>query len=141
MKEKIIINVIYFVVSYLIIFLLYSLVINRKKKSYKDATKQMDILYLVNKFKLNTKKTKYNTLKWITNIINPLIISITFIIVTNIKSFILGIISFVLMLFIGLIPCAVAGIGAYCAYVSKNRLNLAMNVIIFVTSIMVLFIS
>ena len=57
MKEKIIINVIYFVVSYLIIFLLYSLVINRKKKSYKDATKQMDILYLVNKFKLNTKKT------------------------------------------------------------------------------------
>lgn len=91
MKEKIIINVIYFVVSYLIIFLLYSLVINRKKKSYKDATKQMDVLYLVNKFKLNTKKTKYNTLKWITNIVNPLIISITFIIVTNIKSFILGI--------------------------------------------------
>ena len=99
MKEKIIINVIYFVVSYLIIFLLYTLVINRKKKSYKDATKQMDILYLVNKFKLNTKKTKYNTLKWITNIINPLIISITFIIVTNIKSFILGImIGFLVMM-------------------------------------------
>ena len=99
MKEKIIINVIYFVVSYLIIFLLYSLVINRKKKSYKDATKQMDILYLVNKFKLNTKKTKYNTLKWITNIINPFIISITFIIVTNIKSFILGImIGFLVMM-------------------------------------------
>lgn len=99
MKEKIIINVIYFVVSYLIIFLLYSLVINRKKKSYKDATKQMDILYLVNKFKLNTKKTKYNTLKWITNIINPLIISITFIIVANIKSFILGImIGFLVMM-------------------------------------------
>lgn len=99
MKEKIIINIIYFVVSYLIIFLLYSLVINRKKKSYKDATKQMDILYLVNKFKLNTKKTKYNTLKWITNIINPLIISITFIIVTNIKSFILGImIGFLVMM-------------------------------------------
>ena len=99
MKEKIIINVIYFVVTYLIIFLLYSLVINRKKKSYKDATKQMDILYLVNKFKLNTKKTKYNTLKWITNIINPLIISITFIIVTNIKSFILGImIGFLVMM-------------------------------------------
>ena len=99
MKEKIIINVIYFVVSYLIIFLLYSLVINRKKKSYKDATKQMDILYLVNKFKLNNKKTKYNTLKWITNIINPLIISITFIIVTNIKSFILGImIGFLVMM-------------------------------------------
>lgn len=99
MKEKIIINVIYFVVSYLIIFLLYSLVINRKKKSYKDATKQMDVLYLVNKFKLNTKKTKYNTLKWITNIINPLIISITFIIVTNIKSFILGImIGFLVMM-------------------------------------------
>lgn len=99
MKEKIIINVIYFVVSYLIIFLLYSLVINRKKKSYKDATKQMDILYLVNKFKLNTKKTKYNTLKWMTNIINPLIISITFIIVTNIKSFTLGImIGFLVMM-------------------------------------------
>lgn len=99
MKEKIIINVIYFVVSYLIIFLLYSLVINRKKKSYKDATKQMDILYLVNKFKLNTKKTKYNTIKWITNIINPLIISITFIIVTNIKSFTLGImIGFLVMM-------------------------------------------
>lgn len=99
MKEKIIINVIYFVVSYLIIFLLYSLVINRKKKSYKDATKQMDVLYLVNKFKLNTKKTKYNTLKWITNIVNPLIISITFIIVTNIKSFTLGImIGFLVMM-------------------------------------------
>jgi len=59
----------------------------------------MDILYLVNKFKLNTKKTKYNTLKWITNIINPLIISITFIIVTNIKSFTLGImIGFLVMM-------------------------------------------
>lgn len=99
MKEKIIVNIVYFVVSYLIIFLLYSLVINRKKKSYKDATKQMDVLYLVNKFKLNTKKTKYNTLKWITNIVNPLIISITFIIVTNIKSFTLGImIGFLVMM-------------------------------------------
>ena len=110
MKEKIIINIIYFVVSYLIIFLLYSLVINRKKKSYKDATKQMDILYLVNKFKLNTKKTKYNTLKWITNIINPLIISITFIIVTNIKSFTLGImIGFLVMMMLIYSICEIIG--------------------------------
>ncbi len=39
MKEKIIINTIYFLASYLIIFLVYVFIINRKKKTYADAKK------------------------------------------------------------------------------------------------------
>ena len=99
MKSKILINTLYFVISYLIIFLIYVLIINRKRKTYKEGKKAVDINYLIKKFNLDLNKINYKTIKWITTFINPLIISFTFVIVINIESFTLGlIIGFIIML-------------------------------------------
>ena len=99
MKEKIIINTIYFLASNLIIFLVYVFIINRKKKTYADAKKMTDVTYLTTKFKLDKRKTDYNTLKWYINFINPLIISTTFVVISNIKSFTMSLlVGFVVML-------------------------------------------
>ena len=96
MKEKIIINTIYFLASYLIIFLVYVFIINRKKKTYADAKKMTDVTYLTTKFKIDKRKTDYNTLKWY---INPLIISTTFVVISNIKSLTMSLlVGFIVML-------------------------------------------
>lgn len=96
--NDVLINLIYFLASYLIIFLIYVCVINRKKKTYTDAGKQMETNYLVSKFNLDRRKTKYTTIKWCINIINPFIISFTFVTVSNIKSYSLVIlVAFVIM--------------------------------------------
>lgn len=91
MNELLLLNIISFTIVYIIFLLIYIFIINRKRKDYTNAKKQAEIYYIVNKFKLDMRKTKYNTLKWAVTFINPLIISITFIIVTNIKSYIIGI--------------------------------------------------
>lgn len=90
MKEQLIIDLIYFIVVYFLSFLLYVLILNKKRKNYKEGKKQMEINYLVKKFKLDMRKTNYNTLKWCTTFINPLIISLTFIAVMSIKSFLIS---------------------------------------------------
>lgn len=89
--NEILLNLIYFITSYILIFLIYVFIINRKKKAYTDGSKQLEVNYIVSKFNLDRRKTKYSTIKWCVNILNPLIISATFVIVTNIKSFSLGI--------------------------------------------------
>ena len=99
MKEKIIINTIYFLASYLIIFLVYVFIINRKKKTYADAKKMTDVTSLTTKFKIDKRKTDYNTMKWYINFINPLIISTTFVVISNIKSFTMSLlVGFIVML-------------------------------------------
>jgi len=95
MNKFIILNAIYFLSSYIIMFLIYLLIINRKRKDYNESKKQMEISYLVNKFNLDMRKVKFNKIKWILTFINPLIISIIFIIVINIDSLIIaGIVGF-----------------------------------------------
>lgn len=89
--NEILLNLIYFITSYILIFLIYVFIINRKKKTYTDGSKQLEVNYIVSKFNLDRRKTKYSTIKWCVNILNPLIISTTFVIVVNIKSFSLGI--------------------------------------------------
>lgn len=89
--NEILLNLIYFITSYILIFLIYVFIINRKKKTYTDGSKQLEVNYIVSKFNLDRRKTKYSTIKRCVNILNPLIISTTFVIVANIKSFSLGI--------------------------------------------------
>lgn len=99
MKYEILENLIYFIMTYIVFVLIYTLIINRKRKDYKTGKKQTEIIYIINKFKLDMNKTKYNVLKWGITFINPLIISITFVIVINIKSFTFGLlVGFVVML-------------------------------------------
>ena len=96
MKEKLIINLIYFIVSYILIFLVYVFIINRKNK---NLEKQPDMLYLSNKFKLDIKKN-YNVLKWCLNFINPLIISTTFIVISNIDSLLMSLLVGFIVMFV-----------------------------------------
>ena len=99
MKETMIFNILYFIVSYLIMFLVQVFIINRKKKTYTDAKKMSDVTYITTKFKLDKRKTDYNTLKWYINFINPLIISTTFVVISNIDSFIMSLlVGFIVML-------------------------------------------
>lgn len=59
----------------------------------------MEIEYLVKKFNLDMRKTDYNTLKWATTFINPFIISVTFVAIISIDSFVLSLIlGFIIMM-------------------------------------------
>ena len=91
MYDKLLLNILSFIITYIIFLLVHIFIINRKRKDYKNG-KQTEIYYIINKAKLDMNKTKYSTLKWLVTIINPLIISTTFIIVTNIKSYLIGLI-------------------------------------------------
>ena len=95
MKQELLIDLTYFIIVYLITFLFYSLILNRKRKNYKE----MEIEYLVKKFNLDMRKTDYNTLKWATTFINPFIISVTFVAIISIDSFVLSLIlGFIIMM-------------------------------------------
>ena len=99
MKEMLITNLIYFVSSYLVLLLIYIFIINNKRKVYNEGKKYLEVKYIVNKFNLDMRKVKYNNLKWTLTFINPLIMSITFIIVINIKnSFLSMIVGFLVMM-------------------------------------------
>ena len=99
MKQELLIDLTYFIIVYLITFLFYSLILNRKRKNYKEGKKQMEIEYLVKKFNLDMRKTDYNTLKWATSFINPFIISVTFVAIIYIDSFVLSLIlGFIIMM-------------------------------------------
>lgn len=99
MEKELILNITMFFISYIVFLLIYILIVNRKRKVYKEGKKQAEISYIINKFNLDMRITKYNTLKWILTFINPLIISITYIIVTNVESIVLGsIVGFLIMI-------------------------------------------
>lgn len=67
--------ILFFVFSFIIVFLLHILIINRGRKTYKEGKKITEIHYLVYKYKLDMRKIKYNSLKWATTIANSLIVA------------------------------------------------------------------
>ena len=78
---------IYFVGSYILTFLVYMLYI----KNVKKRETLMEIEYLCKKFNLPKSKVNTKKIKWLFSIVNPLIISLTFIVVISINSIIIGI--------------------------------------------------
>ena len=87
--------IIYLLASYVLTFIFYSFVINRKKA--KKRPMEMD--YLLTKYNIDEKDINTNKLRWTLNIVNPFIVSLTFLVVISIKSFILGIIvGFIVMI-------------------------------------------
>lgn len=78
-------SLIYFSICFVVVFLLY-LVINKiLRKKIKESREQIEINYLINRFKLNMKITKYKTIKLIVYILNSFIIAVTFTIIVNLK--------------------------------------------------------
>ncbi len=78
-------GIISFAVCFVVVLSAYLLIINKKRKDYTDGKYSVDILYIVNKFKLDMRKTKYKTLKTVTAFINSFIVAFTFAVVTNLK--------------------------------------------------------
>ena len=90
---------IYFVSSYIISFIGYALILKRKEKKKKQELSE--VTYIIEKFNLKRSEKTLKKIRRIFNFINPLIISIAFIIIINIKSYILGImVGFVIMVFL-----------------------------------------
>ena len=78
-------SLIYFGVSFLAVLLIYLLIINRFRKEYKEGMKQVEIYYLIKRFNLDMRKTKYKSIKLIVSVLNSFIIAFTFTIVINLK--------------------------------------------------------
>ena len=88
-----------FVFSFLLVMLLHILIINRGRKTYKEGKKITEIHYLVHKFNLDMRKVKYNNMKWVTTIVNSLIVSFTATVVSIINGIVWQIlVGFVLLI-------------------------------------------
>lgn len=92
-------SLISFGVCFIVVLIIYLVFINKKRKSYEEGKDYPEISYLVNKFKLDIKKTKYKKLCILTSIINSFIIAFTFALIINLKYkyFFKLLISFVIM--------------------------------------------
>ena len=95
--EFLITNLIYFGIAFILVLLIYILFINRKRKEYVEGKNQLEINYIINRFKLDMRKTKYKDIKWAVTFINAFIISFTFTVLINIE------ISYILKLLIGFV--------------------------------------
>ena len=91
-----------FVCTFLIVYLIYSVFINRNKKEYNSLKEKDPIRGYIIKYGLDLKKTKYKTILRTITFINTLIISICVVVFMNIENMLWGmLICFVLI--IGLI--------------------------------------
>ena len=55
------------------------------RKEYKEGKQQVEINYLISRFKLDMRVTKYKTVKFLVALLNSFIISVTFTIIINLK--------------------------------------------------------
>ena len=83
-------NLLDFVCTFLIVYLIYSVFINRNKKEY-SALKEKDPLRgYIAKYQLDLKKTKYKTVLRTVTFVNTIIISICVVVFTNINNVLWG---------------------------------------------------
>ena len=79
-------SLIYFGICFITVLLIYLLFINRKfRKEYKEGKEQVEIYYLIKRFKLNMRLTKYKTIKLIVAFLNSFIVAFTFTVIINLK--------------------------------------------------------
>ncbi len=86
--DKFLIDLIYFGACFAIIFLVYIIFINRRRREYTEGKKQLEISYLVRRFDLDMRVTKYKTVKMLVALLNSFIISFTFTVVMNIEKYV-----------------------------------------------------
>ncbi len=79
-------SLIYFGICFITVLLIYLLFINKKfRKEYKEGKEQVEIYYLIKRFKLNMRLTKYKTIKLIVSILNSVVVAFTFTVIINLK--------------------------------------------------------
>ena len=96
-------DVVLFLLTFLFVLFIYRVFIaipkkrkKKKKKKYKDP---VEVVYLVNKYKLDLKRVKYNQLLWVVSIVSSFDIALIVTVIVSIKNFILEIVvGFVFMI-------------------------------------------
>ena len=86
--------VIYFLIAFIIVYLFYFLTVIMQKKKYDKFKSSNQVMYFVNRYKLNVKKINIKKFINIISLTNSLIIAVSFAAVIKIENSIL-------MLFIG----------------------------------------
>ncbi len=81
-----------FLLIFALIYIIYSVFFNKKRKDYKDLKKNDEIKFFIRKYDLNMRKTKYRSLLNILTLTNSFIISLETTIVLYIENYILKII-------------------------------------------------
>lgn len=81
-----------FLILYLVTYLIYVFVINGKRKSFEKLKKNSEVMYIINRYKLDMRKVKYKRLLNTLAVINSFIIACGACIIMNVKSLILSII-------------------------------------------------
>ena len=90
--DKLIQEIVLFVITFLIVFLLYRLLIIRKAKSKKKAKEPREITYLVYRYKLDLEKVNYRKLLNVISLVSSLDIALVVTIILLFKNFYLEII-------------------------------------------------
>ena len=85
-------ELILFVVSFIIVFLLYRIFIIKKAKRKKNPKEPFEVTYLVNKYKLDLERINYKRLLNVISLVSSLDIALVVVIIVLLKSFILEII-------------------------------------------------
>ena len=90
--EKLVYELILFLISFVLVFLLYQIFIVRRAKSKKNSKEPFEVTYLVSKYKLDLKKVNYKNLLRVISIVSSFDIALVVSIIVLLKSFILEII-------------------------------------------------
>ncbi len=77
-----------FIFIFLLVFIVYSVFLNKNRKEYKKIKKSDMIKVFIARYNLDMKKTKYETVLMVETIINSFIISFCSVLVINIESMI-----------------------------------------------------
>lgn len=90
--EKLVYELILFLISFIVVFLLYQLFIVRRAKSKKNPKEPFEVTYLTTKYKLDLEKVNYKKLLRVISIVSSFDIALVVSIIVLLKSFILEII-------------------------------------------------
>jgi cbb3-type cytochrome oxidase subunit 3 len=85
--DRFIQELILFVISFFIVFLLYRIFVIRKAKSKKKAKEPFEVTYLVNKYKLDLKKVNYKRLLNVISVVSSFDIALIVTIILLFKNF------------------------------------------------------
>ena len=102
--EKFIQELILFVASFIIVFLLYRIFIVKKAKRKKNPKEPFEVTYLINKYKLDLEKINYNKLLNVVSLVSSFDVALIVVIILLFKNFyveiIIGIISTVIIILV-----------------------------------------
>ena len=85
-------ELILFVISFIVVFLLYQIFVVRKAKSKKRPKEPFEVTYLVSKYKLDLEKVNYKRLLRLISIVSSFDIALVVSIIVLLKNYILEII-------------------------------------------------